>query len=367
LFDVKINYWQINLIKFSIPMTAFFKHFSLLVLFGSLSGFSQTILNDDCNNAIPLCFNEWVDGNNYNATIDSCISCSDWVDSDLCFELNNSVWFSFTTNSLGGPGYVFIKSIQCDNSSDDSYSNEIQATVLKANTSCNSSTYEFVSRCEVGKTNDFSLGTIHLEAFQTYFILIDGGTTKNGQLGLNAAECGFKIRVNGGAINPEFSAGDDIYLEYGNSVVLSGTGNGFATWFPSNNLSNSNILNPVFSGLNNAELELTIEELNGCKYIDRVSIFVEKTLGIPNAITTDEDGINEFWIIENIDGYPTSSLSIYDRWGQQVYNAVGYDNSSPWGGKRNNNYLPAGTYFYIIDTKSSVTQKIYTGSISIIK
>ena len=90
-------------------------------------------------------------------------------------------------------------------------------------------------------------------------------------------------------------------------------------------------------------------------------------MGIPNAITTDEDGINEFWIIENIDGYPTSSLSIYDRWGQQVYNAVGYDNSSPWGGKRNNNYLPAGTYFYIIDTKSSVTQKIYTGSISIIK
>lgn len=345
----------------------FFKHFTLLTVFASLNGFSQNPVNDFCQNAIPLCFNEWVSGNNFNATIDSCSTCSDWVDNNLCFELNNSVWFSFTTNSQGGPGYVFMKTIQCENSSNDLYSNEIQATVLKANSSCNSSTYEFVSSCEVGKNSDFSLGTSHLEPFQKYYIVIDGGVSKNGQDGLNAAECGFEIKVNGGAIDPELSAGSDIYLAYGSSVALEGSGNGFASWFPPTNLSNSNALNPLFSGLNNAELELTIEEANGCKYIDRVSIFVEKVLEIPNTITVNDDGINDVWIIENINGYPTSSLTIYDRWGQQVYNTIGYDNSSPWGGERNNTFLPAGTYFYIIDTKSSVTQKIYTGSISIIK
>lgn len=345
----------------------FFNPFTILAVLTSMNGFSQNPINDYCQNATPLCFNEWVSGNNLNATIDTCISCSDWIDNNLCFELNNSVWFSFTTNSQGGPGYVFIKDVQCENSSNDLYSNEIQATVLKANSSCNSSTYEFVSTCEVGKNGDFSLGTSHLEPFQIYYIVVDGGVSKSGQDGLNAAECGFEIKVNGGAIDPEFSAGDDIYLAHGSSVVLAGSGNGFASWFPPDNLSNSNTLNPLFSGLNNAELELTIEEANGCKYIDRLSIFVEKVLEIPNTITVNDDGINEVWIIENINGYPTSSVSIYDRWGQQVYNAIGYDNSSPWGGKRNNNFLPAGTYFYIIDTKSSVTQKIYTGSISIIK
>lgn len=348
-------------------MNDFFKPLSLVAIFFPFIGFAQTPLNDGCDNAISLCFNEWIDGDNHNATIDSCVDCSDWVGNNLCFELNNSVWFSFTTNSKGGSGFIYIKTIQCKNNSDISYSNEIQATVLKANTSCNSTTYELVSTCELGETNDFNIGTINLKPFETYFVLIDGGSSKNGQSNLISAECGFEIMVNGEAVNPEVSAGNDVYLEYGSAFELSGTGNGDASWFPAGNLSNSTILNPLFSGLNNTELELTIVEENGCQYVDNVAIFVEKNLEIPNAITVNDDQINDFWIIKNIEGYPTSSLTIYDRWGQQVYNTIGYENTNPWGGVKNNRALPAGTYFYVIDTKSNITQKIYSGSVSIIK
>ena len=348
-------------------MTDFFKPFLLVFIFIPSLGLTQNPSNDRCEDAVSLCFNEWVDGNNYNATIDTCFNCSDWIGSNTCFELNNSVWFNFKSNSLGGTAYVYLKNIQCDSNSDSSYSNEVQASILKANTSCNSTTYEFVSACELGKVNDFNVGTIHLEPFQTYYVLIDGGSARSGQAGFKPAECGFQIKVNGAAVNPEVSAGNDLFLEYGASVELSGTGNGAVTWFPSESLSNSNVLNPIFSGLNNTELELTIDEDNGCQYVDNVSIYVEKTLEIPNAITINNDGFNDFWIIENIESYPISNVSVYDRWGQQVYNAIGYRNSSPWDGKRNNSYLPSGTYFYIIDTKSTITQKTYSGSISIIK
>tara|TARA_Y100000589_G_C27196315_1_gene646991 strand:+ start:3241 stop:4287 length:1047 start_codon:yes stop_codon:yes gene_type:complete len=348
-------------------MNSFLKHFIILFIFIPSLGLTQSPSNDRCEDAISLCFNEWVDGNNYNATIDTCFNCSDWVENIGCFELNNSVWFNFKTNSIGGFASVHLKNIQFSNISDSSFSNQIQASILKADTICNSNSYEFVSICELGIDNDFSFSTVQLEPFQTYYVLIDGGTSRNGQTGLKAAECGFEIKVNGNGVNPEVSAGNDVYLEYGASVELSGTGNGIATWFPSDNLSNSNVLNPIFSGLNNTELELTINEDNGCQYVDNVSVYVEKVLEIPNAITINNDGFNDFWIIENIESYPISNVSVYDRWGQQVYNAIGYTNSIPWDGKRNNSYLPSGTYFYIIDTKSKITQKTYSGSISIIK
>jgi gliding motility-associated-like protein/uncharacterized repeat protein (TIGR01451 family) len=68
-----------------------------------------------------------------------------------------------------------------------------------------------------------------------------------------------------------------------------------------------------------------------------------------NLFSPNGDGINDFLVINCITNpeYTNNSLEIYDRYGNQVFAARGYDNT--WDGTRNNNDLPKGTYFYILD------------------
>ena len=57
---------------------------------------------------------------------------------------------------------------------------------------------------------------------------------------------------------------------------------------------------------------------------------------VPNVFTPNDDGINDYWVIENLP--PGTSVAIYNRWGQQVYSSQHYNND--WGGEG----LPAGNY-----------------------
>ena len=68
-----------------------------------------------------------------------------------------------------------------------------------------------------------------------------------------------------------------------------------------------------------------------------------------NQFSPNGDGTNDFLIINCITNpeYAKNSLEIYDRYGNQVFATMGYDNT--WDGTRNNNELPKGTYFYVLD------------------
>ena len=45
---------------------------------------------------------------------------------------------------------------------------------------------------------------------------------------------------------------------------------------------------------------------------------------IPNVITPNGDGINDYFQITNIDYYPNSEIKIYNRWGKRVYESQNY-------------------------------------------
>jgi gliding motility-associated-like protein len=73
-------------------------------------------------------------------------------------------------------------------------------------------------------------------------------------------------------------------------------------------------------------------------------------LTIMEALTPNNDGINDQWIIEEIEIYPLAQVMVYNRLGKQVFSALnGYDNS--WTGNFNGSLdpLPVGPYFYTID------------------
>ncbi|ASO07436.1 cadherin domain-containing protein [Arenibacter algicola] len=66
------------------------------------------------------------------------------------------------------------------------------------------------------------------------------------------------------------------------------------------------------------------------------------------AVTPNGDGNNDTWIIPGIDNYPNNHVKIFNRWGHEVYSALGYAND--WGGiyRQNSKKLPSGSYMYVI-------------------
>jgi gliding motility-associated-like protein len=64
-----------------------------------------------------------------------------------------------------------------------------------------------------------------------------------------------------------------------------------------------------------------------------------------NNFSPNGDGINDTWMVENIDAYPDHNLNIFDRAGRILYTVRSYKNE--WEGKVNGVLLDEGTYYYV--------------------
>lgn len=79
---------------------------------------------------------------------------------------------------------------------------------------------------------------------------------------------------------------------------------------------------------------------------DTVEIIVNDLL-IPNLITPNMDGKNDFFILKGIESMGKTSLTVFNRWGVLVYSDNEYSND--WNGiDLKGNPLPADTYFFIL-------------------
>jgi gliding motility-associated-like protein len=83
---------------------------------------------------------------------------------------------------------------------------------------------------------------------------------------------------------------------------------------------------------------------------------VDTLINIPNVITPDADASNQTFVVENLPA--NSQLTIYNRWGNKIYQSTNYKND--WDGENHS----AGTYFYVL-TLPDGTHK--TGNITVIK
>lgn len=96
---------------------------------------------------------------------------------------------------------------------------------------------------------------------------------------------------------------------------------------------------------------ITVIDPNGYCGDSEDSVFIK----VPQAITPDGDGVNDFLVIPGIENFPDNELIIFNRWGNEVYKQVEYANQ--WDGFLNigtgleGSQLPTGTYFYVLDTK----------------
>lgn len=129
------------------------------------------------------------------------------------------------------------------------------------------------------------------------------------------------------------------------------------------NQSNSETLENLHIG----SYTLTISDANLCTIQKSIQIIAEHAicLDIPNVITPNADGNNDYWNIKFIQMYPNALIKIFNRWGQLVFESKGYTQNFDgiWNGKN----LPIGSYFYIIDLNNNTENSIYTGTIDIIR
>ena len=126
--------------------------------------------------------------------------------------------------------------------------------------------------------------------------------------------------------------------------VTGGIGNYDFDW--SNGVTTS--INENISG---GMYTLTVTDDAGCQIDTLIRLTCIPGI-IPEIITPNGNGKNETWVL-NLD--PDAEVKIFNRWGSLVFIASPYNDD--WDGKANsgstigNDYLPSGTYFYVIDKK----------------
>jgi gliding motility-associated-like protein len=115
-----------------------------------------------------------------------------------------------------------------------------------------------------------------------------------------------------------------------------------------------------FSG--QEELTLQVCDKNGICTQQQVFIEVNGDVTVYNAISPNGDDLNSVLILKDIEILsPKNQVSIYNRWGDEVFSISDYDNKANvfMGFSNDGNKLPTGTYFYKITLPS--TGKAMTG------
>ncbi|EAR02806.1 putative hemagglutinin/hemolysin-related protein [Maribacter sp. HTCC2170] len=100
-----------------------------------------------------------------------------------------------------------------------------------------------------------------------------------------------------------------------------------------------------------------VDEL-GCEVVAMIAMeFID--IEIPNFFTPDGDGNNDFWIPENLEGFPEILIKIYDRYGRVVEDNVVDQNG--WDGTYHGAELPTGDYWYIIKLQGENDDREFVG------
>ncbi|WP_247656583.1 T9SS type B sorting domain-containing protein [Maribacter sp. MMG018] len=101
-----------------------------------------------------------------------------------------------------------------------------------------------------------------------------------------------------------------------------------------------------------------VVDANGCESV--TTIFMEFIdIEIPNFFTPDGDGQNDIWTPINIEIFPDIFITIFDRYGREVYRFK--DNQDGWDGFYNNSELPTGDYWYIIKLNGEEDEREFVG------
>jgi len=158
-----------------------------------------------------------------------------------------------------------------------------------------------------------------------------------------------------------------------NLQILNGIKVKTILWSPSNQLSCSDCQNPVLTATEDQTITVEVIDENGCMATTQILVKVIKEVDVffPNSFSPNGDNINDFFFpVSSSDLIKINHLSIFDRWGANVFNNRNFsvnDPASGWDGKFKGQALMPGVYIYTAELGVGDQIKKYYGEITIIR
>ncbi|WP_114779127.1 Ig-like domain-containing protein [Botryobacter ruber] len=179
-----------------------------------------------------------------------------------------------------------------------------------------------------------------------------------------AASCPGPRKAVTVTVSPQSAyAGEDVTIIKGRSTTLTATGGVSYSWSPAAGLYNAESDKILVKPEVTTTYTVTVTTAAGCVSTDEVTVTVLPLVDVPNTFTPNRDGINDTWVIKNLDLYPQCKVQVFNQWGNMVYSSLGY--KAPWDGRQNGQELPIATYYYVIHLGNS--EKPLSGSVTIVK
>jgi gliding motility-associated-like protein len=179
-------------------------------------------------------------------------------------------------------------------------------------------------------------------------IVKDNGGTDNG--GVDSFSREFTIRVNP---LPEILVSSDKgnSISKGETIKLTATGGSSYSWRNAFGIiSGQQSATLTIRPAETATYFVTVTTAEGCVSEQQISVEVNddyKLLQATNILTPNGDGVNDRFLISNIDLYPNNTVRIYDRFRRTIFTKSNY--LDEWDGTFNGSGLPEDTYYYIVD------------------
>jgi gliding motility-associated-like protein len=174
---------------------------------------------------------------------------------------------------------------------------------------------------------------------------------------------------------PLVDAGSDITILRDQTGFISGSGAGTPLWYTEDKtfagiLDQPNIFGPEVSPFSttNYVLEIT-DPLTGCLNYDTMTVNVDvlTLLAFPTAFSPNGNGVNDFaGLIKYLNIEKLVYLSIYDRWGQEIFRTD--ELTGAWDGTYRGTNCEIGTYMWTIRAVTKDQESINRkGNITLIR
>lgn len=211
-----------------------------------------------------------------------------------------------------------------------------------------------------GGTNDTI--NVNIDSATTYTVVISNGcpTTK-------VAKVTPYVPSISACCNSTIIIGGDT------SIKANGTNIVKYSWYPTTGLNCDTCPSVIASPTATTTYTVTGTDASGCTVEQVVTIIVDNpcfSFTIPNVFTPTTPGIlgvdNEFYINTMYSNLSSWSVTIFDRWGKEMFNSS--NPSQYWkGNTESGGQAPAGVYYYIIDGVCSGTTYKKDGFVQLIR
>jgi gliding motility-associated-like protein len=165
-------------------------------------------------------------------------------------------------------------------------------------------------------------------------------------------------------------AGVDTIIWKFDTIQLQASGGVGYSWSPANTLSDANVSNPLAFPEQSTIYQLVVEDSKGCFDYDSLYVLVRNkpiaNFFIPDVITPNGDGYNDYWHIRDLERYPDNQVRIVNRWGDEIMFEKPY--MQDWKGEWKGQPLPGATYYYILKVKDENGNEFsFDGPITVVR